>query len=106
MGGLTSWRDDACITRPAVDLRRAVQLVTNEPPQQPRPREDGREQTLDGALAATCAGPAGEAQHGDASGQHQQGKRDPTQAAVGRRRDRGSEALEKGDHVPHGLLRR
>ena len=106
MGVLTSFRDDDFITRHAVDIRRAVQMVTKEHPKQHRPREDGREQALDSAIAAACAGPAGDAQHGDASGHHQQGKGDPTQAAVGRRRDMGSEALEKCYKVHHGLLRR
>ena len=106
MGVLAGFRDDDFITRNAVDIRRAVQMVTKEHPKQHRPREDGREQALDGAIAAACAGPAGDAQHGDASSHHQQGKGYPTQAAVGRRRDMGSEALEKCYNVHHGLLRR
>ena len=103
---LTGFRDDDFITRNAVDIRRAVQMVTKEHPKQHRPREDGREQALDSAITATFAGPAGDAQHGDASSHHQQGKGYPTQAAVGRRRDMGSEALEKCYNVHHGLLRR
>ena len=55
----SGFRDDDFITRHAVDIRRAVEMVPKEHPKQHRPREDGREQALDGALAAACAGPAG-----------------------------------------------
>jgi hypothetical protein len=83
-----------------------VHLVTTEHPKQHRPREDGGTQALDGARAAAFASPAGEAQQRDASRHHSQGKGDPTQAAVRRCRAMGSEALERCDHVHHGLLRR
>src|SRR5262245_54947210 len=81
-------------------------MLTKEYPKQHRPREDGGEQALDGAIAAAFAGPAGEAQHRDASRYPQQGMGYPTQAAMGRRCDMGSEALEKCYNVHHGLLRR
>jgi hypothetical protein len=106
MGVLAGFRDDDFIARDAVDISRAVHMLTKEHPKQHRPREDGGEQALDGAIAATCAGPAGDAQHRDASRYHQQGKAYPTQSAVGRHRDMGSEALEKCYNVHHGLLRR
>jgi hypothetical protein len=81
-------------------------LPTKEHPKQHRPWEDGGESALDGVIAAACASPAGDAQHRDASSYRQQGTGYPTQAAVGRRRDMGSEALEKCYNVHHGLLRR
>jgi hypothetical protein len=105
-GMLAGFRNDDCIASDAVAISRAVHLLTKEPPKQHRPREDGREQALDGAIAAAFAGPAGDASHREASSHHQQGKGYPTQSAVGRRRDMGSEALEKCYNVHHGLLRR
>jgi hypothetical protein len=106
MGVLAGFRDDDFIASDEVDISRAVHMLTKEHPKQHRPREDGGEQALDGAIAAAFAGPAGEAQHRDAPSYHQSGKSDPTQSAVGRRRDMGSEALEKYYNVHHGLLRR
>jgi len=81
-------------------------MLPKEHPKQHRPREDGGEQALDGAIAAAFTGPAGDAQHRDASCHHQQGKDYPTQSAVGCHRDMGSEALEKCYNVHPGLLRR
>ena len=81
-------------------------MLPKEHPKQYRPGEDGGEQALDGAIAAAFTGPAGDAQHRDASCHHQQGKDYPTQSAVSRRRDMGSEALERCYNVHHGLLRR
>src|SRR5215468_2144731 len=106
MSMLAGFRDDDFIASDDVDISRAVHMLTKEHPKQHRPREDGGEQTLDGTIAAAFAGPAGEAQHRDASSYHQQGKGYPTQSAVGRRRDIGSEALEKCYNGHHGLLRR
>jgi hypothetical protein len=106
MGVLAGFRDDDFIARNEVAISRAVYMLTKEHPKQHRPREDGGEQALDGAIAAACASPAGDAQHRDASSYHQQGQSYPTQSAVGRRRDMGSEALEKCYNVHHGLLRR
>ena len=106
MGALAGFGDDDFIASDEVDIVRAVHMLTKEHPKQHRPRDDGGEQALDGAIAPAFAGPAGEAQHGDASGHDQQGKSYPTQSAVGRRRDMGSEALEKCYNVHHGLLRR
>src|SRR5215470_10539554 len=81
-------------------------MLPKEHPKQHRPREDGGEQALDGAIAAAFTGPANDAQHRDASCHHQQGKDYPTQSAVGCHRDMGSEALEKCYNVHPGLLRR
>ena len=106
MGVLAGFGDDDFIASDEVDISRAVHMLTKEHPKQHRPRDDGGEKALDGAIAAAFAGPAGDAQHRDASGHHQQGKGYPTQSAVGRRRDMGSEALEKCYNVHHGLLRR
>ena len=71
MGVLAGFRDDNFIASDEVDISRTVQVLTKEHPKQHRPREDGREQALDGAIAAAFAGPAGEAQHRDASSYHQ-----------------------------------
>ena len=106
LGVFAGFRDDDFIACDEIDIRRAMHLLTKDPPKQHRPREDGGEQALDGAIAAAFACPAGEAQHGDASSDHEQGMGDPTQSAMGRRRDMGSEALEKCYNVHHGLLRR
>ena len=81
-------------------------MLTKEHPKQHRPREDGGEPALDGAIAAAFPGPAGDAQHRNAPCHHQQGKDYPTQAAVGCHCDMGLEALEKCYHIHHGLLRR
>jgi hypothetical protein len=106
MGVFAGFRDDDFIACDEIDIRRAMHMLTKDPPKQHRPREDGGEQALDGAIAAAFACPAGEAQHGDASSDHEQGMGDPTQSAMGRRRDMGSEAVEKCYNVHHGLLRR
>src|SRR5262244_3110748 len=106
MGVLAGFRDDDFIASDEVDISGAVHMLTKEHPKQHRPWQDGGEQALDGTIAAAFAGPAGDAQHRDAASYHQQGKGYPTQSAVGRRRDMGSEALEKCYNVHHGLLRR
>ena len=106
MGALASFRDDDFIASDQGDVIRAVHMVTKEHPKQHRPRDDCREQALDGAIAPAFAGPAGHAQHRDASGHDQHGQGDPTQLAEGCRRDMGSQALEKCSNVHHGLLRR
>ena len=106
MGVLAGFRDDDFIACDEVDISRTVQVLTKEHPKHHRPREDGGKQALDGAITAAFAGPAREAQHSDASRHHQQSKGYPPQAAVSRRRDMGSEALEKCYNVHHGLLRR
>ncbi len=106
LGVLARFRDADGIASAAGAIRRAGPMGTKAHPQQPRPREDGGEQALDGARAATFAGPVGEAQPRDASRAHQHGKASPTQAAGGRHRDMGSEALEQCSNVHHGLLRR
>ena len=95
LGVLAGFRDDDVITSNAVDIRRAEQMVPKEHPKQHRPGEDGGEQALHGAIAPAFAGPAGEAQHGNASRHHQQGQGDPTQAVVGCRRDMGSETVQQ-----------
>jgi hypothetical protein len=105
-GVLAGLRDDDFIASDDVAIRRTVPMMTQEHPKQHRPREDGGEQALDGTRAAAFAGPAGEAQPRDASSDHPQGQGYPTQAAVGRRWDMRSEALEKCSKVHHGLLRR
>ena len=92
---LAGFRDDDFIASDAVDLSGAVHMVPKKHPKQHPPREDGGEQALDSAIAPAFAGPAGDAQHRDASSHDQQGQGYPTQSAVGRRRDMGSEALEK-----------
>jgi hypothetical protein len=56
---------------PTGALSRTVPGLTKAPPTPPRPRQDGGAPALDGASAAACAGPAGEAQPRDASRQHQ-----------------------------------
>jgi hypothetical protein len=71
MGVLAGFRDDDFIASDEGDISWAVPMLTKAHPKQHRPREDGGEQALDGAIAATFAGPAGEAQHRDAS-RHQQ----------------------------------
>jgi len=106
MGVLAGLRDDDCIACDEGDLSRAVHRLPQEHPKQHRPREDGGKPALDGAIAAAFASPAGDAQHRDASSPHQQGKGYPAQWAVSRRRDMGSEALERCSNVHHGLLRR
>src|SRR5215831_12215395 len=106
MGVLAGFRDDDVIASDEVDIRGAVHMLTKEHPKQHRPREDGGEQALDGAIAAACASPAGDAQHRDASSHHQHGKGYPTQSVVRRCRDMGSEALKRCYNVHHGLLRR
>src|SRR5262252_4982855 len=106
MGMRAGFRDDDFIARDEVDISRAVHMLTKEYPKQHRPREDSGEEALDGAVAAAFASPARDAQNRDASRHHQQGQGYPTQSAVGRRCDMGSEALEKCYNVHHGLLRR
>ena len=106
MGVLADFRDDDFIASDEVDISRAVHMLTKEHPKQHRPREDGGKPALDGAITAAFASPAGDAQHRDASSHHQQGKGYPAQLAVSRRRDMGSEALERCYNVHHGLLRR
>ena len=106
MGVLAGFRDDDFIASDEVDISRAVHMMPKKHPKQHRPWEDGGEQALESARAPAFAGPAGEAQHRDASSHDQQGQGYPTQSAVGRRRDMGSEALEKCYNVHHGLLRR
>ena len=106
MGVLASFRDDDCIASDEVDVIRAMHMLTKEDPKQDRPRDDSGKQALYGAIAPALSGPAGQAQHGDASGHDEQGKGYPTQLAEGRRRDMGSEALEKCYNVHQGLLRR
>ena len=80
-------------------------MLTEEGPQQHCPRDDRREKALHGATAAPWAGPAGQTQHGDASGDDQQGGCDPAPLSERRCRDMGSEALEKCYKVHPGLLR-
>ena len=106
LGGLAGFGAHDCIARANGDIRRAVHLGTKEPPQQHGPREDGGEQTRDGALPPPCADPAGDAQHRETSRHDQQSQRDPTQSAGGRRGAMGSKTLAKCDNVPQGLLRR
>ena len=95
IGVLASFRDDDFIASDEVDIIRAMYMLTKEDPKQDRPRDDSGEQALYGAIAPAFSGPAGQAQHGDTSGHDEQGQGDPTQLAEGRRRDMGSEALEK-----------
>ena len=106
LGGRAGCRDEDCITSDAGGLRRTGPRVPKAPPQQPRPRQDGGAQALDGAIAAAFPRPPGAAQHGQASRYPQPGQDAPTPSAVGRRCDRGAEAWEKCDNVHHGLLRR
>src|SRR5262249_6712095 len=106
MGVLAGFRDDDFIASDEVDISGAVHMLTKEHPKQHRPWQDGGEQALDGTIAAVFAGLAGDVQHRDAVSYHQQGKGYPTQSAVGRRCDMGSEALEKCYNGHHGLLRR
>ena len=58
-------------------------------------------------MMTTCfSGPVGHAEHGHASGHHQEGERYPAELAQGGRRHMGLEALEKCYNVHRGLLRR
>jgi hypothetical protein len=81
-------------------------MLTEEDPQQHGPRDHRRAKALHGAIAAPWAGPAGQAQPGDASGHDEQGGYDPAQLLEHRCRAMGSEAWEKCYKVPPGLLRR
>src|SRR5262245_58464565 len=81
-------------------------MLTEEDPKQYGPRDHRSAQALHGAIEAPWAGPAGQAQHGDASGHDEQGGYDPAQWSEHRCRDMGSEAWEKCSKVHPGLLRR
>ena len=81
-------------------------MLTEEDPKQYPPGDDRGEKALDGPIATASAGPAGKAQHRDASGHDQQGVSYPTALAEGCCRHMGSEALEKCYNVHHGLLHR
>ena len=61
MGVLAGFRDDDFIASDAVDISRAVHMLTKEHPKQHRPREDGGKPALDGAITAAFASPAGDA---------------------------------------------
>src|SRR5262245_8230221 len=81
-------------------------MLTEEDPQQHGPRDHRRAKALHGAIAAPWAGPAGQTQPGDASGDDSQGRDDLAQGSERRGRDIGSEALEKCYKDHPGLLRR
>src|SRR5262245_61743735 len=68
-------------------------MLTAEDPQQHGPRDHRSAQALHGAIATPWAGPAGQAQHADASGHDEQGGYDLAQWSEHRCRDRGSEAF-------------
>ena len=101
MSGRAGFGHHDFIARQQGDLLRAVHMRTEEDPQPHRPGNHRGGKALHGAIAAPCAGPAGQTQQGEASGDDQQGGYDPAQLAEGRRRYRGSEALEKRDTIDH-----
>ncbi len=78
---LAGFGDDDVIARDEVDVTRTVHLVPEEDPKQKAPREDRGEKALDGAIAAAFARPAGHAEHGDASGHHQESAHYPAALA-------------------------
>src|SRR5262249_58101177 len=106
MGVLAGFGDHDFIASGQVDIIRAVQMLTEEHPKQDRPRHDRGEKALDSAIAATLAGPAGEAQHRDPSRHHEHGPSNPAELAAGCRCHMGLEAVEKCYNVHRGLLRR
>lgn len=63
---------DDVIARHEVDSPWTVHLGSAADPHQEAPREDRGAQALDGAIAAICTRPAGQAQPGHASGPHQE----------------------------------
>ena len=104
MGVLASFRHDDVIASNEVDLSRAVHMLTKEHPKQHRPWENGGEPTLDGAIAATLAGPAGDAQHRDASRHHQESAHYPAQLTQSGCWQGGLKALQECYNVHCGLL--
>lgn len=101
---LAGFGDDDVIARDEVDVTRTVQMVPEEDPKQESPREDRGEKTLDGAIAAAWARPAGHAEHGDASGHYQERAHYPTALAQGSCRYVGLQALQECYNVHCGLL--
>ena len=91
------------IARDEVDVTRAVHMVPEEDPKQEAPRDDGGEKALDGAIAAAFARPAGHAEHGDASGHHQERAHYPAALAQSGCRYVGLKALQKCYNVHRGL---
>jgi hypothetical protein len=106
MRTLAGFGHDDFIASSQVDIIRAVHMLTEEHPKQDRPWNDCGEKALDGTIAPTFTGPAGDAQHRHPSRHHQQSHSNPAQLAPGRRWQRGSQALEECYNVHCGLLRR
>ena len=104
MGARAGFGDDDVIARDEVDVTRTVQIVPEEDPKQEAPRDDGGEKALDGAIAAAFAGPAGHAEHGDASGHYQERTHYLAALAQGACWDVGLKALQECYNVHCGLL--
>ncbi len=83
---LASFGHDGFITGEEIDIVLVEQMRTKEEPEQGSPGDDGGEKALDGAITAAICGPAGDAEHGDATGHGQHGQRDAVELADGRHR--------------------
>ena len=81
MGGLAGFGDHHFIASEQIDLLGTVDMLTEEDPKQRRPRNDGGEKALHGAIAPPLAGPAGEAQHRNTSSDDEESEHDPAQLA-------------------------
>src|SRR5262245_64188959 len=104
MRARASFGDDDVIDRDEVDVTRTVHMVPEEDPKQEPPREDRGEKALGRAIAAAFACPPGHAEHGDASGHHQERTHYPTALAQGTCWYVGLQALQECYNVHCGLL--
>ena len=104
MRARASFGDDDFSARDEGDVTWTVQMVPAEDPQQEAPREDRGDTALDGAIAAALARPAGHAEHGNASGHHEERAHYPTELAQGGCWSVGLKALQECYNVHGGLL--
>ena len=95
MRARASFGDNDVIARDEVDVPRTVEMVPEEDPKQETPRDNRGEKALDGAIAAAVARPAGHAEHGHASGHHQESADYPAALAQGGCRYVGLKALQE-----------
>ncbi len=95
MGGLAGFGHDDLVASEQIDIIGLEEMLAKEAPEELHPGEGGGEEALDGAIAATVATPAGDAQHRDAAGHGQHAKDTAAQLTGGGRSDPRLEAEEQ-----------
>ena len=86
---------DHFITSEEIDIIALEQMRAKEEPEERGPSHNGGKKALDGAIAATIPGPAGDTQHGDAPGHGQHGHGNAVELADRRHRHLRLEAEQE-----------